>query len=94
MLLHACCGPCSLEPSRLLREEGWQPHIYFANSNIHPADEYVRRLETLRAWAESEGIPVVEGPYDPAAWEASAGRIGEAAKQESPSTSAFERGLE
>ena len=79
ILLHACCGPCSLEPVRLLRAAGHDLTIAYLNSNIAPADEYARRLATLRAWAADEQVPVVEGAYDPAAWEASAGRVGEAA---------------
>ena len=74
LLLHACCGPCSLEPARILRAAGHDLAIYYANSNIAPASEYARRLDTLRAWAGGEGLPVVEGPYAPDAWEATAGR--------------------
>ncbi|MEG2747479.1 MAG: epoxyqueuosine reductase QueH [Gordonibacter sp.] len=79
LLLHACCGPCSLEPLRLLREEGHDITILFSNANIAPADEYARRLDTLRAWAESESVPVIDDVYEPAAWEAGAGRVGETA---------------
>lgn len=75
ILLHACCGPCSLEPVRLLAEEGHELTIAYINSNIHPADEYSRRLETLLEWARSQGIPVVEGKYDPKAWFATAGQV-------------------
>lgn len=79
LLLHACCGPCSLEPTRLLKAAGHDIAIYFANSNIHPAEEYRHRLATLRAWASAEGFDVLEGPYDPASWENVCGRIGDAA---------------
>ena len=79
ILLHACCGPCSLEPVRLLRAAGHDPTIAYMNSNIAPADEYAHRLSTLRAWAAGEQLNVLEGAYDPAAWEACAGRVGEAA---------------
>lgn len=79
LLLHACCGPCSLEPVRALREAGHEPTIFYANSNIHPADEYARRLETLRAWAKQDNVEVIEGAYEPEAWEATAGRVGAAA---------------
>lgn len=82
LLLHACCGPCSLEPTRILQERRFEPAIFYANSNIAPADEYERRRETLQAWAGSEGIDVFEGIYDSAAWEATAGRIGDAALAE------------
>ena len=72
-LLHACCGPCSLEPVRLLKEQGHELVIGYMNSNIHPKGEYTHRLETLLAWAREEGIPVVEGTYDPADWTAAVG---------------------
>lgn len=81
IVLHACCGPCSLEPVRILRDEGIEPVIFYANSNIHPAEEYARRLETLRDWAANEDVKVVEGVYDADAWEATAGRIGDAAAE-------------
>ncbi|MDO4889765.1 MAG: epoxyqueuosine reductase QueH [Coriobacteriaceae bacterium] len=67
-LLHACCGPCSLEPVRLLKEQGHELTIGYMNSNIHPQAEYTHRLETLLAWARDEDIPVVEGEYDPSLW--------------------------
>lgn len=79
LLLHACCGPCSLEPTRILRAAGHDLTIAYLNSNIAPAAEYVRRRDTLRAWAAGERVPVIEGAYKPEAWEAAAGRVGEAA---------------
>ena len=77
MLLHACCGPCSLEPVRLLSERGCNMVIAYANANIAPRDEYDRRFSELRKFADSQGIRVLEGIYDPAEWEKSAGVIGE-----------------
>lgn len=71
--LHACCGPCSLEPVRLLKEQGHELTIGYMNSNIHPEGEYRHRLETLLAWAREEGVPVVEGSYDPARWRQAVG---------------------
>ncbi len=79
MLLHACCGPCSLEPSRILSSQGHDLTIFYANSNIAPAEEYEHRRETLRTWAGQAGITVQEGEYDQGAWERTAGRIGAAA---------------
>ncbi len=78
LLLHACCGPCTLEPSRILREEGADITVFYANSNIHPAQEYQHRLQTLREWAASNDLPVVEAPYDPESWEKTAGAVGQA----------------
>lgn len=75
LLLHACCGPCSLEPTRFLANEGHDITIAYMNSNIHPAQEHGRRLSTLRTWAEREGIRVVEGAYDVRAWESRVGAV-------------------
>lgn len=69
LLLHACCGPCSLEPTRLLAQEGWDITICYVNPNIAPRAEYERRLDTLRAWAGAQGVPVIEGPCDVDGWE-------------------------
>lgn len=82
MLLHACCGPCSLEPSRILRDEGHDITIFYANSNIAPEKEYEHRLETLRSWAAPAGIEVREGSYDQTAWQRTAGYIGTTAVDE------------
>ena len=60
----------------MLQERGYQPVIFYANSNIAPKQEYQHRLETLQHWAAGEGLPVHEGAYDPQAWEDTAGRIG------------------
>lgn len=59
-----------MEPVRVLRERGVKPHLYYANSNIAPREEYAHRLATLSAWAASEGLAVTEGTYAPASWQA------------------------
>ena len=69
LLLHACCGPCSLEPVRILAEAGHEITIAYLNSNIAPASEYEHRLKTLLEWAKSQNIPVIEGPYKPTTWQ-------------------------
>ncbi len=69
IMLHACCGPCSLEPIRMLQKEGFEPVICWANNNIQPASEYDLRLETILSWAQEEGIEVIELPYESEDWE-------------------------
>lgn len=70
MLLHACCGPCSLEPTRIFAEEGVDFAVHYANSNIFPPEEHEHRLSTLREHVTGpRGIELVEGAYDPDAWE-------------------------
>ena len=70
LLLHACCGPCSLEPLRLLREEGFEPTICWTNPNIQPVEEHDLRLRTLLKWAnEVAHVPVIVAGDDREAWE-------------------------
>ncbi len=76
LLLHACCAPCSLEPVRLLREEGFEPTICWVNPNIQPATEHERRLEELRRWCAAGAIELIEATEDYARWERSVAPIG------------------
>ncbi|MDO4436856.1 MAG: epoxyqueuosine reductase QueH [Coriobacteriaceae bacterium] len=69
LLLHACCAPCSLEPVRLLMEEGFEPTICWTNPNIQPVDEHGRRLEELRQWCAGSGLPLIEAGDDRARWD-------------------------
>lgn len=76
--LHACCGPCLIEPYDALNGEAEAAVVVYANPNIHPAEEYERRRDTLRGYATDAGIEVVELEYDPATWlEAVSGHLNE-----------------
>ena len=58
ILLHMCCGPCSCYPVKKLREEGFEPTGFFFNPNIHPYQEWRRRLKTAREFAEKVGMEI------------------------------------
>jgi predicted adenine nucleotide alpha hydrolase (AANH) superfamily ATPase len=75
LLLHACCGPCLLEPLDALACEADAVTIAFANPNIHPAEEYERRRDTLVEYASVLGVDVVELPYDRTSWDAQVGPL-------------------
>lgn len=71
LLLHACCGPCSLEPVKYLREEGFEPTICWTNPNIQPIEEHDKRLKTLLAWADEVAhVPVIVAEDRRDLWEA------------------------
>lgn len=97
LLLHACCGPCSLEPVRLLKERNLVPTIFYSNSNIHPEEEYEHRRDTLAQWADQEDLRVIEDVYNKDIWEERVGVIGEHALAEARNTAseeeAAQRGL-
>ena len=65
ILLHTCCGPCSIYPLRVLRAAGHDVSGFFYNHNIHPFQEYLRRLETVKQMAEIEKLPmIIRDDYD------------------------------
>jgi len=68
IMLHACCGPCLLEPWDALSADH-DVRVAYANPNIHPRSEYEHRRDTLLEWAGSQGIEVDELAYDPGSWD-------------------------
>jgi predicted adenine nucleotide alpha hydrolase (AANH) superfamily ATPase len=68
VLLHVCCGVCATAVAERLMVEGHTVTGYFYNPNIHPVDEYKRRLEAAREAASQLGFEFVEGPYDRERW--------------------------
>ena len=68
VLLHACCAPCSGAVLECLLKEGYEPVIFWSNSNITPRKEYDHRESELLRYAKSLGVPVIEDEYDHSAW--------------------------
>jgi hypothetical protein len=67
VLLHACCGPCLLEPFDAL--ERHDVDVLYANPNIAPAEEYELRRDALEEYAGEHGIEWREIPYEPSSWQ-------------------------
>lgn len=44
IIVHVCCGVCSIMTFKIL-EEKFEPIGFWFNSNIHPYEEYRRRLQ-------------------------------------------------
>ena len=59
ILLHICCGPCALFPLRTLRDAGHQVTGFFYNHNIHPYQEFARRLDAVLEMSEQETLPMI-----------------------------------
>lgn len=49
LLLHVCCGVCSVYPLLYLRKY-FNITIFFSNSNIYPFEEYIKRLNALNEY--------------------------------------------
>lgn len=59
ILLHICCANCSIYPVRVLREANHAVTGYFFNHNIHPYQEYRRRLDAVREYAAAADLPLI-----------------------------------
>ncbi len=59
ILLHICCGPCTIYPLKVLREKGWEVKGYFFNPNIHPYREFKERLKAVKELAELKKLEVI-----------------------------------
>lgn len=58
LLMHICCGPCTIYPLKELRTQGHQVSGVFYNPNIHPYQEYQRRRQALSEYAEQTYLHV------------------------------------
>lgn len=73
ILLHSCCAPCSTYSLEYLVEYA-EVTILFANSNIHPESEYLRRefvqKEFVASFNQRTGSQVgfISSPYEPNAF--------------------------
>jgi predicted adenine nucleotide alpha hydrolase (AANH) superfamily ATPase len=66
--LHICCAVCAAGAAERLIQEGHQVCGFFFNPNIHPEEEYRRRLENAQKVARELGFDLEEGPYVPDDW--------------------------
>ena len=65
ILMHTCCGPCTIYPLEVLRDEGNDVMGFFYRHNIHPYTECLRRQETLEQFAAHQKLRVIiQDGYD------------------------------
>ena len=67
LLLHTCCAPCITVPLERLQSE-FEITGFFYNPNIHPEQEYERRLNEIKKWIQQIGIPLIVQSYDSSRW--------------------------
>ncbi|GAB4277645.1 MAG: epoxyqueuosine reductase QueH [Deferrisomatales bacterium] len=69
ILLHTCCGPCTVVPLRRLRAEGARVMGVYDNPNVHPYTEWGRRRDALEELARREELPLLPvGDYALEEW--------------------------
>lgn len=66
--MHICCGVCAAGVVDRLAKEGHEILGFFYNPNIHPREEYERRLAVAHRVAREFGFPLEVAPYTPDEW--------------------------
>ena len=59
LLLHICCAPCAVYSLENLSVSGHRVRGFFYNPNIHPYQEFARRMATLEDYAAKIRLPII-----------------------------------
>jgi predicted adenine nucleotide alpha hydrolase (AANH) superfamily ATPase len=66
ILVHVCCGPCSVMPLKKILGERAEVWGFFHNPNIHPLEEFKKRLAAVKALAGYLELDVIyDESYSP-----------------------------
>lgn len=65
VLLHICCAPDATYPILYLRGRHYNVTGFFYNPNIHPKEEYEKRLGEAINLSKKLNFPLIEGEYNP-----------------------------
>ena len=68
LLLHTCCAPCSGSIAQRIREEDIDCTLFYYNPNIYPAEEYQRRKDEQKRFAEKHHFSFMDFDYNPQDW--------------------------
>ncbi len=69
ILVHMCCGPCSIYPLKTILKEKAQVFGFFHNPNIHPYSEFKLRLAAVKKLAALLSLEVIyDEEYRPRAF--------------------------
>ena len=68
ILLLSCCAPCSCAVIAKAAQNRQNITVVFYNPNIHPLEEYQKRLEENKRICNQYNIPFIELEYDNERW--------------------------
>lgn len=68
IILHICCAVCATASLERLRQQNHQVSGYYYNPNIHPLEEYQKRLQQTKILAQSQDFPLLIGDYTVENW--------------------------
>ncbi|MFH1227915.1 MAG: epoxyqueuosine reductase QueH [Planctomycetota bacterium] len=58
LLLHICCGVCGGPIVQKYKDSGFEVAGYFYNPNIHPYQEFLKRIEAVESLSRQENVPI------------------------------------
>ncbi|MCS7278797.1 MAG: epoxyqueuosine reductase QueH [Thermodesulfobacteriaceae bacterium] len=59
ILMHLCCGPCSLYPIKVLRARRISFKGFFYNPNLHPYREFRERIKALETVQKIKELEII-----------------------------------
>ena len=59
VLLHVCCANCAIYPVKILRQQNHRVTGFFFNHNIHPYQEFARRLGAVSDYSSRVELPMI-----------------------------------
>ena len=59
ILVHVCCAPCFTSVHRSLLADGHEVVGYFYNPNIHPYQEFLKRLHCVERYTALEPVEII-----------------------------------
>lgn len=65
--MHICCAGCGAFVSQLLASD-YEVTLFFYNPNIFPAEEYQKRVDTVKRIADKFKFNLIVGDYDHDQW--------------------------
>ncbi|MCK4739670.1 MAG: epoxyqueuosine reductase QueH [Deltaproteobacteria bacterium] len=66
ILVHICCGPCSVYPIKQSLGKDFEVTGFFYNPNIHPRAEFFRRLDSVHLLAKFMNLDIIaDENYEP-----------------------------
>lgn len=69
MLVHMCCGPCSIIPLKSALKDRYDIRGFFHNPNIHPYSEFLKRLSAVKTLAACLSVELIcDEEYRPTAF--------------------------
>jgi len=64
LLLHTCCAPCLSYVNKRLKDNDYQPIIFFYNPSIQGKIEYLNRLKDVQTFCGDNNLEIVVPEYD------------------------------